>query len=95
MLEISEIRAYESCNLIGEVLRLSLSPTEGIVSAWIGDRTGELRAAWHLIRPTPQLELSPGTWVVLSGVPRVDVDGALLLWEPDFTVSPAPSRADA
>ncbi|MGH2806351.1 MAG: hypothetical protein ACRDKT_03655 [Actinomycetota bacterium] len=95
MTRIADVRPYESCNVVGVVLRLSLAPLEGRVSASVGDGTGVITATWHLVRPTPQLLLGPGTWVALTGVARVDLDGDLSLWEPNFTVVPSVAGAPA
>jgi hypothetical protein len=88
MAKIRDIEPYEGCSVIGMVLRLSLCPRDGRISAAIADGTGELLASWHLARPTPQLQLGPGTWVALTGVAGAGADGRPEMWEPTYSIVP-------
>jgi hypothetical protein len=82
-----DLTPYELCRVAGVVERLSLYPVEGHVDASVTDGTERVIARWAIRRPTPQLAVSPGRFVVIEGIPTVG-DNGLMMLEPTFELVP-------
>jgi hypothetical protein len=84
---IIDLAAYETCRVAGIVQRLRLDPVNGVIQVTVWDGTGTVSAEWVICRPTPQLVLSPGRGVVLTGATSIGLDGDVVLTEPHFVVA--------
>lgn len=89
---IVDLEPYEPARVAGLVVRMRIAPLDGSVDAWIWDGTGEVLARWQIRRPTPELAVAPGRFVLVTGVPRTGED-VLVILEPVFEVVPTPPAA--
>jgi hypothetical protein len=83
---IADLRPYEGARVAGFVEKMRIEPAEGCVRVSIWDGTGEMGARWHIRRPTPQLAVVPGRFVLLNGVPVAGEHGFEMV-EPSFEVA--------
>ena len=83
---IVDLSPYEEARVAGFVESMRITPAEGNLCVTISDGTGEVGARWHIRRPTPQLAVAPGRFVLLTGVP-VPAEHALEMVEPEFSIT--------
>lgn len=85
-LRLGEIEAYRPCGVAGVVERFRLDPQGGVVEATITDGNDSLTAQWVIRRPFQQFRATPGRGLILEGIAHVNLDGRLLMIEPNFEV---------
>ena len=81
-----DLSPWETCRVAGIVTRLAIVPGAGIIAASITDGTAIVRSEWAIRRPTLELSLAPGRWVVLDGLASVDAEGCTIVTEPIYEV---------
>lgn len=82
---IIDLAPYEACRIAGVVESLVLDPPHGSLEAVVTDGTASVVARWHIRRPTRELAVAPGRFVLIEGLPMAGDDGLVML-EPDFEV---------
>ena len=85
-----DLQPWETCRVAGAVTRLAIDPEAGVIEASITDGTAVVRAEWAIRRPTPELSLAPGRWVVLEGTTSLDDQGSTIVTEPTYEVAREP-----
>lgn len=80
---IADLEPYEPARVAGVVDRTRIGPVEGVIDASVSDGSARLIARWHIRRPTPELAVVPGRFVILTGAARLEED-ILVMVEPEF-----------
>lgn len=85
---IIDLAPYEPCRIAGLVESLVLDPRDGSLEAAVTDGTATVIARWAIRRPTLELAVAPGRFVVIEGLPMTGENGVVIP-EPDFEVRPS------